>query len=107
MGYEKKDATQEEKIEILSMIVKDIFGYEVTLDFERWDIGNLQLVIKNICFHEDLLWVLNRLRDSFYVNLDVEATPEKLDEEITDEKGKKFKPTICYTKLNVELYKKD
>ena len=82
-----------EQLKMLEMIVRDIFGLNTKLNFDRWKIEQDHLKIEDIGFDEDLLTVLQRLRDHFYVSLDTRT-------EEVEVLGRK---TIT-SRLNLELY---
>ena len=84
-----------EQLKMLETIVRDIFGLNTKLHFDRWKIEQDHIKIEDIDFNEDLLTILQRLRDHFYVSLDTRT------EEI-DVLGRK---TIT-SRLDLKLYPK-
>jgi len=75
-------------------MIKNIFGaYQAEIDFTKWSGGQCdQVLIKNIDFNEDLLTVLQRLRESFWVEIQTDGEIEKFN-------GGK----TVFTSLNIEL----
>ena len=84
-----------EQLKMLETIVRDIFGLNTKLNFGRWKIEQDQLKVEDIDFNEDLLTILQRLRDHFYVSLDTRT-------EEVEVLGRK---TIT-SRLDLELYPK-
>jgi len=73
----KKSLSKEKQRIFLEKMIKNIFGYNVTLDFSKWTGECDRLIIKDIDFNEDLLTVLQKLREDFYVDLTTDGTVER------------------------------
>ena len=95
VSINKVKTPKAEQLKMLEMIVRDIFGLNTKLNFDRWKIEQDHLKIEDIDFDEDLLTVLQRLRDHFYVSLDTRT-------EEVEVLGRK---TIT-SRLDLELYPK-
>jgi len=72
----KTEVSNKKKFKILERIVKDIFGLNVKLDWSKWSIESDKIEIRDIDWSEDLLTCLNRLRDYFFVNIELEIEGE-------------------------------
>jgi len=92
--------TDKEKLALLEAMIKDIFGINAEIDYQRFGYEVSQLTIKNIDYDEDLLTIFNRLRNTFWVDIDADTQIDEIEWE-----GKKERN--CYGILNVELIAKD
>jgi len=91
------EASKEAKYKILEQMVKAIFGITTKLNFKKWSMELDKIVIENIDYNEDLLTVLQRLRDYFWVTIETVT----YEDEIELEEGKKKK--VCCSRLDLEL----
>ncbi|RLG44767.1 MAG: hypothetical protein DRN81_03685 [Thermoproteota archaeon] len=77
---ERIELEERKQLELLKKIVKRIFGYDTKIDFSKWELEADQVRIVDIDWDEDLLTVLQRLREDFYVLVE----PETEEVEIED-----------------------
>lgn len=88
------------KILLLRKALQSIFGINSKINFSKWDFEVNKIVIEDIDFNEDLLTVLQSLREYFWVDIDVVITEEEID----FGKGKKKVPCA---RMDLELIVKD
>jgi len=94
-AFKKVEVEESRKVELLQMVVSGIFGLNTNIDFSKWTWEEDKLIIKDIDWSEDLLGVLNRLRDYFYIDLDSEVEQSEFN-------GEK----VPFSKINIELVPK-
>jgi len=78
-------------------MVKSIFGINVKLNFGKWSMELDKIVVEDIDYDEDLLTILQRLREYFWVTIETET----YEDEVEIEEGKKRK--VNFSRLNLEL----
>jgi len=73
---ERKELPKDKQLEFLKKIVKAIFGYNTKLDFLKWKWEEDQLVLRHVDL-DDMIPILNRLENKFYVEVDSDAEIRK------------------------------
>lgn len=70
----KQTPNDHKKLELMEKVVRSSFGINAKLDYSKWPMEQDKIVIHDIDFNEDLLEILSRLRNEFYIDLDVELS---------------------------------
>jgi len=103
-----------ERADLLEKVVTTIFGINAKVDTSKFEWETDRVEIKDIDFSEDLITILNRLRNSFWVDIEVDIVQE---EEVPKEDLKKLakgeltlKEILqgrIYPVISIELIKKE
>lgn len=93
---EKIEASDKEKLFIAEEIIKNLFGYNTRLDWRRWEFEIPKIIIEDVDWCEDLVTVLQRLRETFYISIE----PETYEYEAEYEDGKK---TCVGARFDIEV----
>lgn len=73
MSILKVEPSKKRKLEMLIKLTQSVFGINAKIDFSKWKMEQDKIIIRDIDFDEDLLTVLQRLREYFYINIETET----------------------------------